>query len=137
MCIIIPLLQDTLTVVIDASDNPSGVFAFRTASLRLSDDGPTSGELEVSRIGSTDGEVRIMWEALYTDGEDHMVPLEDILVNTRGSITFSDNQATPDTNIQLQLGTNGVSVCARQHLQNNYHIYFHRFQSQESSSQCC
>lgn len=129
------ILQDTLTVVIDASDNPSGVFAFRTASLTLSDDGPTSGELEVSRTGSSDGEVIISWEALYTDGEEHVVALARILVTTQGIITFSDNSPTPDTNIQLQLGTNGVSACARQHLRIRFHYLVYFMQVPESGEQ--
>lgn len=94
--------------MIDASDNPSGVFSFLTASLTLSEDGPTMGELEVQRTNSLAGSVVITWEALYTDGEGHMVPVTDILLNTRGTITFPDNSATPDSNIQLQLRADGV-----------------------------
>jgi hypothetical protein len=99
-----------LNVVIDASDNPSGVFSFLTASLTLSVDGPIMGELEVQRSFSLVGRVAIMWEALYTDGEQH-TPIENILVNTQGTIFFPSNSATPDPNsrIILQLTPNAVS----------------------------
>ena len=101
--------QNTLRVVIEASDNLAGIFSFITASLRLSEDGPSSGELEVRRTDGLVGMVTLEWEALYTDDEEHTVPLSDILVTTRGRITFSDNSATSDINIQLQLEPNGVS----------------------------
>lgn len=103
------VLQNTLSIVIPASDNPAGVFSFLTASLTLSEDGPSSGELEVRRTSSLVGVVIITWEALYTDGADPTVPLADILLNTRGSITFGDNSATPNANILLQLRANSVS----------------------------
>lgn len=94
--------------MIDASDNPSGVFSFLTASLTLSEDGPASGELEVQRVSSFSGEVVIAWQALYSDGEEHAVPVDDILLNSQGIITFPDNSATSDSNILLQLRPNGV-----------------------------
>ena len=96
--------------MISASDNPSGVFSFLTASLALSEDGPASGQLEVQRMNSLSGEVVIAWEALYTDGQPHQVPLQDILLETRGTIIFRDNSATPDSNILLQLRDNGVRM---------------------------
>ena len=95
-------------MVIPASDNPAGVFSFVTASLTLSEDGPVSGQLEVQRTDSLSGEVVISWEAMFTDGEDHPVPVSNILVATRGTITFRDNSATPDANILLQLRSDGV-----------------------------
>lgn len=97
-------------MVIDASDNLAGVFSFLTASLTLSEDGPVMGELEVQRSGSLLGRVALTWEAMYTDGEQHAVPLADILFNTQGTITFPDNSATPDPNsrILLQLRANVV-----------------------------
>lgn len=96
--------------MIDASDNPAGLFSFLTASLTLSEDGPVMGVLEVQRSVSLVGRVEIAWEALYTDGEQHTVPLADILLNTQGIITFPDNSATPDPNsrILLQLRANAV-----------------------------
>ncbi len=106
-----PLLpQNSLRVIIEASDNPAGVFSFITASLRLSEDGPASGELEVRRTDRLAGVVVITWEAIYTDGEEHAVPLSEILVSTTGTISFPDNSATSDSNIELQLIPNGVSL---------------------------
>ena len=98
--------------MIPASDNPSGVFSFITASLTLSEDGQTSGVLEVQRSGSLAGEVVITWNAQYTGGEPRNVPLEDILLSTSGTITFNDNSATPTTNIEIQLT---APVCAHGH----------------------
>lgn len=68
------------------------------------------GELEVQRTNSLAGSVVLEWVALYTDGEEHAVPLTDILLNTRGTITFPDNSATPTSNILLQLRDNGVRM---------------------------
>lgn len=99
-------MQDMLSVVIDASDNPAGVFSFLTVSLTLSVDGPSMGELEVQRTSSFAGSVVIDWIALYTDGAVHEVPLAGILLSTQGTITFPDNSATPNSNILLQLGDN-------------------------------
>ena len=97
--------------MIDASDNPLGVFSFLTASLTLSGDGPVMGELEVQRTLSQTERVSIMWEALYTDGEQHPVPVEDILVTTQGTIVFPDGSATPEpsSRIILQLRPDLVS----------------------------
>ena len=97
-------------MVIEASDNPAGVFSFLTASLLLSEGGPSSGELEVRRTGNLEGVVMINWEALYTDGEEHPVPVTALLVNARGTITFGDNSATSDVNIMLELVPNMVSI---------------------------
>lgn len=98
-----------MSVTIEASDNPAGVFSFLTASLVLSENGPTTGELEVRRIGNLAGVVAISWEALYTDGEEHAVPVDAFLLNSRGTITFGDNSATSDVNIVLELISNAVS----------------------------
>ena len=103
--------QDTLRVVIDASDNPNGVFSFLTASLTLREDGPAMGELEVRRTSGLVGRVTLMWEAMYTDGQQHAVPVTDILVSAQGTIIFPDNSATPElqSRIILQLRDNTVS----------------------------
>lgn len=98
--------------MIDASDNPGGLFSFITASLRLSEDGPSSGELEVRRTSGFAGVVVLTWEALYTDGEVHAVQLSDILVSTTGTLTFPDNSPSPTTNIQLQLQPDRVHCCS-------------------------
>lgn len=92
-----------MEVTIEPSDNPAGVFSFITASLTLSRDGPSEGELEVRRVSGLSGSVMIEWEALFTDGMNHSLDISAILVNTRGAITFEDNSPTPVTNIQLQL----------------------------------
>lgn len=101
--------KNVLSVVIDASDNLAGVISFITASLTLSEDGPSSGELEVVRTSSLIGMITVNWVALYTDGQNHSVSVADILVSTRGTITFEDNSATPTANILLQLRPNTVS----------------------------
>lgn len=101
--------QNTLSVVIEASDNPAGmVFSLLTASLTLREDGPSMGQLQVRRTGSLSGVVLIDWEAVYSDGEEHPVPVEAILLTTRGTLTFPDGSPTPDTNIILQLIPNVV-----------------------------
>lgn len=96
-------------MVIVASDNPAGVVSFLTASLLLSASDPSSGELEVRRTGNLDGVAVISWEAVYTDGEEHTVPVDAFLLNSRGTITFGDDAATPDVNILLELIPNAVS----------------------------
>ena len=71
--------------------------------MALSEDGPTSGELEVRRSNGLSGMVVVSWVA-----HSEAVDVSRILVNTGGTITFDDNSATPNTNIVLQLKPDGV-----------------------------
>ncbi len=89
------------TVTIAASDFPAGVISFVTASLTLSEDTQTSGELIVRRTGGVMGVVPIRWVANVAPG---------ILATSEGVITFADGSMTPDTNILLQLRGDSVST---------------------------
>ena len=62
----------------------------------------------VQRVNGMMGVATIIWEALYIDGGDHPVGVADILISSRGTITFGDGSATADSDITLQLRTNGV-----------------------------
>ena len=48
------------------------------------------------------------WEAAYTDGETHPVPVDAILVNSRGTLVFAAGQTVPETELTLQLNPNSV-----------------------------
>ena len=98
-------------MTIAASDNPGGVFFFLTSSLSLSEDLVPSGVLQVRRDSRTVGlfgRVAVAWEALYTDGETHPVPVDAILVNSRGMLVFADGQTVPESELTLQLNPNSV-----------------------------
>lgn len=104
-------LQRSLDLTIAASDNPGGVFLFVTPSLSLSEDLMSSGVLEVRRDSQATGlfgRVEVAWEAAYTDGGTHPVPVEAILVNSRGRLVFAAGQTVPENELTLQLNPNSV-----------------------------
>ena len=104
-------MQRSLDLTIAASDNPGGVFFFLTPSLSLSEDLMPSGVLEVRRDSQATGlfgQVEVAWEAAYTDGETHPVPVDTILVNSRGRLVFAAGQTVPENELTLQLNPNSV-----------------------------
>ncbi len=104
-------MQRSLDLTIAASDNPGGVFFFVTPSLSLSEDLMPSGVLEVRRdSGATGlfGRVEVAWEAAYTDGGTHPVPVDTILANSRGRLVFAAGQTVPENELTLQLNPNSV-----------------------------
>lgn len=103
-------MQTILSVVIELSDYPSGLFSFGTPSLNLTEGGASFGVLVVRRVSGMVGVVTIIWEALYTDGVDHPVRVADILITSTGTITFGAGSATADSDITLQLRTDGVRI---------------------------
>lgn len=87
------------------------MFFFTTPSLSLSEDLIPSGILQVRRDSQAVGlfgRVEVAWEALYNDGGSHPVPLETILVNSRGTLVFEAGQTVPETELTLQLNPNSV-----------------------------
>ena len=104
-------MQRSLDLTIAASDNPGGVFFFLTPSLSLSEDLIPSGVLQVRRDSQATGlfgRVEVAWEAAYTDGGTHPVPVDAILVNSRGRLVFAAGQTVPETELTLQLNSNSV-----------------------------
>lgn len=87
------------------------MFFFTTPFLSLSEDLVPSGVLQVRRDSQAVGlfgRVEVAWEALYVDGGTHPVPLETILVNSRGTLVFATGQTVPETELTLQLNPNSV-----------------------------
>ena len=71
-----------------------------------------SGVLQVRRDSQAVGlfgRVEVVWEAFYNDGRTHAVPLDTILVNTRGTLVFEAGQTVPQSELTLQLNPNTVS----------------------------
>lgn len=104
-------MQRSLDLTIAASDNPGGVFFFLTPSLSLSEDLIPSGVLQVRRDSQATGlfgRVEVAWEAAYTDSGTHPVPVDAILVNSRGRLVFAAGQTVPETELTLQLNSNSV-----------------------------
>ena len=70
-----------------------------------------SGVLEVRRDSQATGlfgRVEVAWEAAYTDGGTHPVPVDAILVNSRGQLVFAAGQTVPENELILQLNPNSV-----------------------------
>ena len=126
-------------MTIAPSDNPGGVFLFVTPSLSLSEDLTPSGVLEVRRGSQATGlfgRVEVAWEAAYTDGGTHPVPVDAILVNSRGRLVFAAGQTVPENELTLQLNPNsvcelpvihsihGACICISLLTKNSYISYF-------------
>ena len=94
--------QGTFQVAISENDNPRGTFSLSPSSLTLSEDTNPSGTLTITRDGGHFESVQIEWEALYTDGLDHLVDLSDILVTSRATLNFTAGQSSATISLQLR-----------------------------------
>lgn len=100
-----------MLVTITANDNPRGAVSFVTPNLTLSEEQAPTGTLRVQRDSSAGlFPATVTWEALYTDGREHDIPLSQFLVETTGSLSFQANRTAPDEHIILSLISERVSA---------------------------
>ena len=119
------------TVIIDASDSPSGVVGFgqadvsngRTIANPTVDDGPQQVELTVTRTGGTMGSTEITWEVRRSNGgdfpRDDIMPVSDTLMFADGDISRSiqfdvlpsnTDEAEESYIVTLVLASNDVTI---------------------------
>ena len=89
-------------MTITASDSPGGVFSLSPTSITLSEESAPTGTITVERSGGVLTEVRIEWEALYTDGQIHNTAINSILGVDRATVIFPVGVTSVDISLTLQ-----------------------------------
>ena len=92
---------------IRSNDYPGGVFSLTPLTLELDEEQSPTRTITVVREPGLFGTVQINWRTVLDPAVSHTVTVDDLLVESSGSVSLASNITS--ATIQLQLRPNSVS----------------------------